>query len=91
MRFRATIRLEGKTATGIPVSAGETVDVDDELDTEPRTVDAPDDLAQALSAAGVREAIDASSYSERRRIVLAVEGARSRRRGGVASTAPSRT
>lgn len=127
MRFRATIQLEGKTATGIPVpadvvealgrgkrppvvvtigghayrstvaafgdvfmlplaaehrsaagvAAGETVDVDVELDTAPRTVDVPDDLAVALAGAtGARAAFDASSYSERRRIVLGVEGAK---------------
>jgi hypothetical protein len=127
VRFEATIRLEGKTATGIPVpadvvealgkgkrppvvvtvgghsyrstvaaygdvfmlplaaehreaasvEAGDTVEVEVELDTAPRTVDVPDDLAAALAAApGARRAFDASSTSERRRIVLAVEGAK---------------
>jgi uncharacterized protein YdeI (YjbR/CyaY-like superfamily) len=59
------------------VEAGDTVDVEVELDTAPRTVDVPDDLAAALAAApGARRAFDASSTSERRRIVLAVEGAK---------------
>jgi hypothetical protein len=127
VRFEATIRLEGKTATGIPVpadvvealgkgkrppvvvtvgghsyrstvaaygdvfmlpfaaehreaagvEAGDTVEVEVELDTAPRTVEVPNDLAAALAVApGAREAFDGRSYSERRRIVLAVEGAK---------------
>jgi hypothetical protein len=100
MRFRATIQLQGKTATGIPVpadvvgrlgkgkrppvrvtvgghtyrstvaaygdvfmlplsaenreasgaAAGDEVDVDVKLDTEPRTVEVPADFSDALSA-----------------------------------------
>lgn len=125
MRFRATIVLGGKTATGIPVppdvvdglgsgkgpavrvtvarhtyrstimprggeswiplsaehrtaagvAAGEEVDVEVELDTEPRTVDVPTDLADALDA-DARRAFDALSYSNRRRHVLAIDGAK---------------
>jgi hypothetical protein len=125
MRFRSTVVLGGKTATGIPVpadvvaglgpgkrpavhvtvaghryrstiasmggefmiplaaehrtaagvTAGDEVDVEVELDTEPRTVEVPDDLAAALDA-GARHAFDALSYSNQRRHVLAVEGAK---------------
>lgn len=125
MRFRATVLLGGKTATGIPVpadvvtglgsgkrpavhvtvaghryrttispmggqsmiplsaehrtaagvAAGDEVDVEVELDTEPRTVEVPDDLAAALDD-DTRRAFDALSYSNQRRHVLAVEGAK---------------
>lgn len=125
MRFRATIELGGKTATGIPVpddvvtalgsgkrpavhvtvaghryrstiapmggrswiplsaehrtaagvAAGDEVDVELRLDTEPRTVEVPADLAAALDDA-TRRTFDALSYSNRRRHVLSVEGAK---------------
>jgi hypothetical protein len=127
MRFRATIELGGKTATGlrvpaeviaalgprrqppvrvtirgytyrstvavrgdaflIPVSAevragagvaaGDEVDVDVELDTEPRTVDVPPDFAEALDRdPDTRRSFDRLSYSHQRRHVLAIEEAR---------------
>lgn len=125
MKFRATVELGGKTATGIPVpddvlaglgggkrpavhvtvagyryrstigpmggrsfvplsaehrtaagvAAGDEVDVELELDTEPRTVEVPADLAAALDD-DTRRTFDALSYSNRRRHVLAVEGAK---------------
>jgi len=127
MRFRATIRLGGKTATGIqvpaeimeslgssrrppvrvtinghtyrstvavmggqfmlPVSAeqrenagvaaGDEVDVDIELDTEPREVTVPPDLAEALDGdADAKRFFDGLSYSHKRRHVLAIEDAK---------------
>jgi hypothetical protein len=127
MRFKTTIQLEGKTATGfqVPVTvveafgrgkrppvtvtingytyrstvaaygdvymlplaaehreaagvaAGEEIDVDLELDTAPREVDVPADLAAALAAApDAQRAFEALSYSNKRRITLAVEGAK---------------
>jgi hypothetical protein len=127
MRFRTTIQLEGKTATGfrVPaevvaaldrgkrppvritihgysyrstvaaygdvymlplaaehrvaagVAAGDEIDVDLVLDTEPREVVVPPDLAAALDGdAGIRRRFDALSYSNRRRIVLSIEEAR---------------
>lgn len=127
MRFRARIRLGGKTATGIqvpaeimeslgssrrppvsvtinghtyhstvavmggqfmlPVSAeqrenagvaaGDEVDVDIELDTEPREVTVPPDLAEALDGdADAKRFFDGLSYSHKRRHVLAIEDAR---------------
>jgi hypothetical protein len=126
MRFRATVELGGKTATGIevpdgvvaelgskrapvhvtingyayrstvavmggryllPVSAevragagvaaGDEVDVDLEPDTAPREVEVPADLAAALAAApAARAAFGALSYSNQRRHVLSVEGAK---------------
>jgi hypothetical protein len=127
MRFKTTIQLEGKTATGfrvptevvealgkgkrppvnvtidgytyrstvaaygdvymlplaaehreaIGVAAGEEIEVDVALDTAPREVDVPADLAAALDAApDAKLAFEALSYSNKRRITLAVEGAK---------------
>ena len=51
-----------RTAAG--VEAGQSVEITLELDTQPRTVDVPDDLAAALAEPpGLREAFDALSYS----------------------------
>jgi bifunctional DNA-binding transcriptional regulator/antitoxin component of YhaV-PrlF toxin-antitoxin module len=127
MRFHATIRLDGKTATGIevpadvlaalgpgkrpkvqvtingytypstvgsmggrsliPVSAevrakagvaaGDAVEVDVVADTQPRTVEVPEDLAAALDRApAASRAFEQLSYSGQRRHVLAVEQAK---------------
>lgn len=127
MRFRASIQLSGKTATGIrvpeevvehlgagkrpavhvtingftyrstvasmggefmlPVSAevresagvaaGDEVDVEIALDSEPREVSVPSDFAAALDAdAEARRFFDGLSYSNRRRFVLSVEDAK---------------
>jgi Bacteriocin-protection, YdeI or OmpD-Associated/Domain of unknown function (DUF1905) len=59
------------------VAAGDEVDVDIELDTEKREVVVPPDLAAALDAdAGARRAFDGLSYSNKRRIVIPIEDAR---------------
>ncbi|MFC4589122.1 YdeI/OmpD-associated family protein [Sphaerisporangium corydalis] len=59
------------------VAAGDAVDVEIELDTEPREVTVPQDLAEALDGApSARRRFDALSYSNKRRYVLAVEGAK---------------
>ncbi|HEX6540993.1 MAG TPA: YdeI/OmpD-associated family protein [Ktedonobacterales bacterium] len=127
MRFRATIQLDGKTATGIkvpdtivaglgsgkrlavrvtingytyrstiasmggefklPVSAevragagvaaGDEVDVDVELDTEPREVAVPPDQSDALAHdADARRFFDGLSYSNKQRIVRSIEDAK---------------
>ncbi|TFC09683.1 DUF1905 domain-containing protein [Cryobacterium algoritolerans] len=58
------------------VAAGEEIEVDLTLDTEPREVEVPADLAALLDAKpGARVAFEALSYSNQRRHVLAVEGA----------------
>jgi Bacteriocin-protection, YdeI or OmpD-Associated/Domain of unknown function (DUF1905) len=128
MRFRSTVELGGRTATGIPVpddvvtalgagrrpavrvtvgghtyrstvaarggrflvplsaehregagvAAGDEVEVDLELDTEPREVAVPPDLAAALDAEpAARSAFDRLAYSHRLRWVLSVEDAKS--------------
>ena len=59
------------------VAAGDVVDVDLELDTEPRVVEVPADFAAALDAdADARRTFDAANYSNRQRIVLAIEDAK---------------
>jgi len=127
MKFRAKIRLGGKTATGIPVpaavvadlgagkpppvrvtinghtyrssvasmggefmlpisaanrqgagvAAGDEVDVDVELDMEPREVTVPPDFATALDRdPDDRQAFDRLPYSHRLSHVLAIEDAK---------------
>jgi hypothetical protein len=127
MKFRTSIRLGGKTATGIqvppevvaslgsskrpavrvtingytyrstvavmggefmlPVSAevrehagvaaGDEVDVTIELDAEPREVAVPPDFSDALDRdLDARRSFDALSYSNKRRIVLSIEDAK---------------
>ena len=61
------LSAEHRTASGIV--AGQTVTVSLEVDTLPRTVDVPDDLDQALTAAGVRAAFDTLSASRQRALV----------------------
>lgn len=127
MKFRTTVLLAGKTATGIQVphevvealgagkrppvratingytyrstvavyggdyllgiseevrkaagvSAHDEIDVDLELDTEPREVDVPADLAAALDRhPDARRAFEALSYSHKRQHTLAIEAAK---------------
>lgn len=80
--FFVPLNAANRTAAG--VAAGDDVDVDIELDTEPRIVTVPDDLAEALVEAGVRDAFDALSYTKRRERVTSIseaktEATRSRR------------
>lgn len=59
------------------IAAGDEVAVDLVRDDQPRTVEVPGDLAEALAAVpGARERFDALSVSNRKRHVLAVEGAK---------------
>ena len=63
---------------GAGVKAGDEVDVDIELDTAPREVSVPVDLAAALDAEpAARRTFDGLSYSNRNYIVTQVEGAKS--------------
>jgi len=60
------------------VAAGDEVDVSLELDTAPREVNLPDDFAAALSVDDeARTFFDCLSYSNKRRIVLPIDEAKS--------------
>jgi len=73
--FWIPLSAENRAAAGL--SAGDELDVDLEVDDQPRTVEVPADLADALGAApGARQAFDVLSYSNQRRIVLGVDGAK---------------
>jgi len=58
------------------VQAGDTLEITLELDTEPRTVEVPEDLAAALDTRGVREKFDALAYSVRKEHVRQVTTAK---------------
>ena len=69
------LSAENRTAAG--VAAGDAVEVDVELDTAPRVLEVPADLAAALDAEpAARRRFDGLSHSAQRRHVLAVEGAK---------------
>ena len=60
--YMLPLSQERRAAAG--VEAGQTVEITLELDTQPRTVDVPDDLAAALAERpGLRAAFDAVSYT----------------------------
>ena len=70
------VSAENRAAAG--VAGGEEVDVDIELDTAPRDVTVPPDLAAALDREpAARRTFDALSYSNKSWHVLQVEGAKS--------------
>ncbi len=68
---------EHRTPTGIPAGDPLDVELELELDHEPRVLEVPDDLAAALAGdPSAQAAFDELSSSGRRRIVLAVDGAK---------------
>ena len=71
--FLIPLNAENRAAAG--VAAGDKVDITLELDTEPRMVTVPADLAAAMDP-DCRRAFDALSYSRQRLIVESVEGAK---------------
>ncbi len=74
-RFMVPVSAEVRANAG--VAAGDEVDVDLELDTQPRQVTVPADFAAALDRdADARRAFGALSYSRQLRHVLAIEGAK---------------
>ncbi len=73
--FMLPLAAEHREAAG--VAAGDEVDVDVELDAAPREVTVPPDLAAALGRdEDARGFFDDLSYSNRRRIVLSIEEAK---------------
>ena len=74
-RFMLPVSADNRTSAG--VVAGDEVDVDVALDTEPREVSVPPDLAEALDAEpDAKRYFDGLSYSHKLRHVLAIEGAK---------------
>jgi hypothetical protein len=76
--FRSSIaRMGGEYWLGVSaerraeagVKAGDLLDLEIELDTAPRRIEVPDDLAAALEAAGLRPAFDGLAFSHRRQYV----------------------
>jgi hypothetical protein len=65
---------EHRSAAG--VQAGDSVEVTLDLDTEPRTVEVPEDLSAALEARGVRQKFDDLAYSVRKEHVRQVTTAK---------------
>jgi hypothetical protein len=84
--YRSTVAVYGgeyllpvsaEVRAGAGVAAGDALDVDLELDTAPRTVEVPADLAAALAADPAAKArFDGLSYSNQRQHVLALDGAK---------------
>ena len=73
--YMVSVSAENRAATG--VKGGDEVDVDIELDTAPRTIDVPEDLAAALDAEPrARATFDALSNSNKGWHVLQVTGAK---------------
>ena len=74
-RFLLPVSAEVREQAG--VAAGDTVQVDVELDTEAREVTVPPDFAEALGRdPDAQRFFEGLSYSNRRRLVLAIEGAK---------------
>ncbi|MDF2835851.1 MAG: hypothetical protein K0Q63_1491 [Paenibacillus sp.] len=74
-QYMLPLSAENRGAAG--VAAGDEVEVSLELDTEPRELAVPADLSEALDGnPAARTFFDGMSYSNRRRVVLGVEGAK---------------
>jgi bacteriocin resistance YdeI/OmpD-like protein/uncharacterized protein DUF1905 len=72
-RFLIPVSAENRAGSG--VAAGDELDVDIELDTAPREVTVPADLADALDA-DARRTFDALSYSRKQALVLPIQQAK---------------
>ena len=69
--------ISAENREGAGVVAGDEVDVDIELDSEPREVAVPPDFAEALDRdEAARRSFDGLSYSQKQRHVLSIEGAK---------------
>ncbi len=73
-RYLIPFSSDKRAATGL--GGGDAITVDLSLDTAPRTVEVPADLATSLAEAGVRDAFDALAPSAQRAHVTNVEGAK---------------
>jgi hypothetical protein len=77
MGGRFMVGVSAKVREEAGVAGGDTVDVDIELDTQPREVTVPADFAAALkSDAEARRVFDGLSYSRKQRLVVPIEDAK---------------
>ncbi|MGW3346496.1 YdeI/OmpD-associated family protein [Nonomuraea rubra] len=77
MGGRYLVPLSAENRQGCGVAAGDEIEVEVTLDTAPREVTVPDDLAAALDAAPeAKKFFESLSYSRKRWHVLNVEGAK---------------
>jgi hypothetical protein len=77
MGGRFLIPVSAEIRSGAGITANDVVDVNIELDTEPREVTVPADFADALDRdPDAKKFFDGLSYSNRRRHVLQIEGAK---------------
>jgi hypothetical protein len=75
-RFMIPVSAEVRSNAG--VAGGDEVEVELELDTEPREVSVPADFQQALDRdEAARRAFDKLNYSNKRRHVMMIEGTKS--------------
>jgi Bacteriocin-protection, YdeI or OmpD-Associated/Domain of unknown function (DUF1905) len=73
-KFMIPLSKAHREAAGL--KAGDKVEVTLELETAPRTVDIPNDLAKALTKAGVKKTFEALAFSKRKECVRQVEDAK---------------
>jgi hypothetical protein len=73
-KFMVGLSAENRAAAG--VSGGEVMEIRLALDTEPRTVEIPDDLRRALSGADALEAFGKAAPSRKKEFVRQVEEAK---------------
>ena len=77
VRARGVHAPDQRPHTGAGVAAGDEVDVDIELDIEPREVTVPPDFADTLDRdADAKRFFEGSSYSQKQRHVLSIEEAK---------------
>ena len=76
MGGKAMIPVSAERRQAAGVAAGDHLDVTIVLDTAPKVIEVPDDLAVALDAAGVRAAFDALAPSHRKEHVRAINEAK---------------
>jgi len=75
-KFMLPVSQEHRDGAGI--KAGDEIEVELELDTTPREVSVPADFSEALDRhAEARAFFDSLSYSNKRRFILNIEGAKS--------------
>jgi len=75
-KFMLPVSKENREGAGI--QAGDEIEVELKLDTAPRELSVPDDFAEALNRdEEARQFFEGLSYSNKRRFVLNIEGAKS--------------